>query len=116
MKWPGKATLAVLVAGCALLAACTTAKTPEKTGTANTQAAAQTYPFGGIPPVALPADAAAMADFLKAEVASDEGDRKNAVTFYQEAAQADPDNASLRLKLASIYVRDGQLNKALEDV
>jgi Flp pilus assembly protein TadD len=57
-----------------------------------------------------------MSDFLKAEVASNEGDRKKALVFYQAAAQADPRNASLRLKLASIDVRDGQLSQALNEV
>src|SRR5580693_8646922 len=117
MKWRGKATLTLLVAGCALFSACAANQPPPSAAaSAGRQAAADTSDFDGIAPVTLPPDAQAMGDFLKAEVASDNGDRKNAQVFYQAASQADPHNASLRLKLASIYVRDGHLNQALNEV
>ena len=90
MKWLGKATLALLVAGCTLFSACATSNIAQPSAAAGPQTGAQTSAFGGIPPVTLPPDAAAMSDFLKAEVASDEGDRKNAMLFYEAAAQADP--------------------------
>jgi len=117
MKWRGKATLAVLVAGCALFTACASFQTSNSS--ANNQRTATTEEesaFGGIAPVPLPADARAMGDFLKAEVASDDGDRKNALIFYEAASKADPANASIRLKLASLYVRNGQLKQALDEV
>ncbi len=117
MKWRGNATLAVLVLGCALFTACASRSSrPIAAASLRTDAAGQDNAFGGIPPVELPADARAMGDFLKAEVASDNGDRKDALTFYQSASEADPNNASIRLKLASLYVRDGQLKKALSEV
>src|SRR5215469_13145489 len=118
MKWRAKATLALLVAGCALLTACAgNQNSPSGATVSSRSEAAPGEPaFGGIPPVTLPPDATAMGDFLKAEVASNEGDRQNAMAFYEAASQADPNNASLRLKLASIYVREGQLGQALKEV
>src|SRR5580658_4454570 len=118
MRWSGKAKLAALIAACALCSACASLQTshPAAPNDLSTNAAADDSAFGGIPFVTLPPDARVMSEFLKAEVASNEGDRKNALIFYEGASQADPHDAQLRLKLASMYVRDGRLKEALAEV
>ena len=73
-------------------------------------------PFGGAPAVDVPSDARAMSAFLKAEVAMNDGDREEALKDYAEAVQYDPSNAALKVRLATLYVRDGRLKEALEQV
>ncbi len=73
-------------------------------------------PFGGAPAVEVPSDARAMSAFLKAEYAMNEGDREEALKDYAEAVQYDPSNAALKVRLATLYVRDGRLKEALEQV
>ena len=70
-------------------------------------------PFGGTPAVEIPADAKAMGAFLVAEYASDEGDHEAALKGYEDAVAADPTNSTLRVRLATLYVRDGRLKEAL---
>jgi tetratricopeptide (TPR) repeat protein len=73
-------------------------------------------PFGGAPAVDVPSDAQAMSAFLKAEVAMNDGDREEALKDYAQAVQYDPSNAALKVRLATLYVRDGRLKEALEQV
>src|SRR5271169_5509652 len=73
-------------------------------------------PFGGAPAVEIPSDARAMSAFLKAEVAMNEGDREEALKDYAEAVEYDPGNAALKVRLATLYVRDGRLKDSLEQV
>src|ERR1700691_1032474 len=73
-------------------------------------------PFGGAPAVDVPSDARAMSAFLRAEVAMNDGDREEALKDYADAVQADPSNAALKVRLATLYVRDGRLKEALEQV
>src|SRR5260370_317049 len=73
-------------------------------------------PFGGAPAVDVPSDARAMSAFLRAEVAMNDGDREVALTNYAEAVQYDPTNAALKVRLATLYVRDGRLKEALDQV
>ena len=72
----------------------------------------QPSPFGGKPAVDIPPQAKAMGAFLQAEVATEEGDRTEALKALEEAVQYDPDNATLRVTLATLYVRDGRLADA----
>ncbi|MDB5107874.1 MAG: hypothetical protein JWM69_815, partial [Candidatus Binatus sp.] len=62
-------------------------------------------PFGGTPAVEIPSDARAMSAFLKAEVAMNEANREEALKDYAEAVRYDPTNASLKVRLATLYVR-----------
>jgi len=71
-------------------------------------------PFGGTPAVEIPSDARAMSAFLKAEVAMNQGDREEALKDYAESVQYDPANAALKVRLATLYVRDGRLKEALD--
>src|SRR5437879_2163596 len=71
-------------------------------------------PFGGAPEVPIPSSAFAMGAYLKAEVASQSGDRAAALKSYEEAVQYDPHNPALHVQLATLYVRDGRLKDALE--
>src|SRR6202163_4100135 len=64
-------------------------------------------PFGGKPAIDIPPQAKAMGAFLQAEVATEEGDRTEAQKALGEAVKYDPDNATLRVTLATLYVRDG---------
>ncbi|HYY06476.1 MAG TPA: tetratricopeptide repeat protein, partial [Candidatus Limnocylindria bacterium] len=64
----------------------------------------------------LPPDAAAMGSFLKGEVALTQNDTETALAAFQAAVRADPDAPLLRLRLAPLYVRSGQLERALEQV
>ena len=73
---------------------------------------AQQSPFGGKPAVDIPPQAKAMGAFLQAEVATEEGDRTEALKALEEAVRYDPDNATLRVTLATLYVRDGRLAEA----
>ena len=70
-------------------------------------------PFGGAPTIDLPPSALAMGAYLKAEVATDNGDHEEAFRDYEEAVKYDPHNAALRVKLADLYVREGRLKDAL---
>src|SRR5258708_32459001 len=70
-------------------------------------------PFGGAPAIDLPPSALAMGAYLKAEVATDNGDHEEAFRDYEEAVKFDPHNAALRVKLADLYVREGRLKDAL---
>ena len=74
----------------------------------------QGHPFGGAPPVAIPQEAFAMGAYLKAEVATQNGDRAEALRQYADAVKYDPHNAALRVQLATLYVRDGHLKEALD--
>jgi len=113
MKLCGKSTLLVLIVACLWLPACASrqaapAKAPE--------AVAQPRPFGGVAPVPIPSEARAMADFLKAQVAASYNDRAEALRDYEATVNADPHNAVLRVKLATLYVRQSRLKNALDQV
>ena len=68
--------------------------------------------FRGKPAVDIPPQAKAMGAFLQAEVATEEGDRTEALKALEQAVQYDPDNATLHVTLATLYVRDGRLAEA----
>src|SRR5437016_12742968 len=70
--------------------------------------------FGSV--VELPPDAVGMGSFVKAEVALTRNDMDTALAAFQAAVAADPDAPLLRLRLAPLYVRSGQLDRALEEV
>src|SRR5258708_14965451 len=108
-------TRAVIALGVASIAfiGCTsiTRAKPELLGSASVGG---DNPFGGAPAVDVPSDARAMSAFLRAEVATNDGDREEAMKDYAEAVQYDPANAALKVQLAKLYVRDGRLKDALE--
>ncbi|MGA8057999.1 MAG: hypothetical protein WB999_07115, partial [Candidatus Binataceae bacterium] len=54
----------------------------------------QSSPFGGKPAIDIPPQAKAMGAFLQAEVATEEGDRTEALKALEEAVQYDPGNAT----------------------
>src|SRR5438093_1030236 len=70
--------------------------------------------FGAAAP--LPDDAAALGHFFRGEVALAQNDPDTAVSAFEAAVAADPDTPLLRLRLASLYVRDGHLDRALAQV
>ena len=71
-------------------------------------------PFGGAPAVDIPPSAYAMGAYLKAQVATQNGDRAKALQEYEDVVKYDPGNAALRVQLATLYVSGGRLKDALE--
>jgi tetratricopeptide (TPR) repeat protein len=71
-------------------------------------------PFGGTPAVDIPPSAYAMGAYLKAQMATEDGDRAKALQEYEQAVHYDPHNSTLHLQLADLYVGDGRLRDALE--
>ena len=107
---------AVIALGAASIAflGCTRITNANKPELVRTVSVAGDNPFGGTPAVEIPSDARAMSAFLKAEVAMNEGDREEALKDYAESVQYDPANAALKVRLATLYVRDGRLKEALD--
>src|SRR5260221_9434540 len=97
----------IVILGCASLPR----SRPEPVRTAGV---GQPNPFGDAPAVEVPSDARAMSAFLKAEVAMGNGDREEAMKDYAESVQYDPNNAALKVRLATLYWRDGRVKEALE--
>jgi len=95
----------ILLLGALLLglAGCSTANKSISQSTAPEAA-----PFGGAGKAQIPPEAAAMGNFLKAQVAMNAGDHDEALKDYELAAQADPSSSKLRVKLATLYVRQGK--------
>ena len=112
MRMPVRRVLAVLAALPILLAGCSTLRRASSKP-APSAAASSALPFDGLEPVPIPPDAHAMGAFLKAEVATNEGDREEALKEYEQAVRYDPDNAELLVRLATLYVRDGRLKETL---
>src|SRR5207253_456690 len=105
----------ILIAVLVAIASCSRL-TRRHGGPLETATASAPSPFGGAPTVDIPDDARAMGAFLKAEVATNEGDRDEALGSYEEAVKYDPENATLRVSLATMYVREGRLKDALREV
>src|SRR5260370_41766875 len=103
----------ILIAVSVAIASCARLSRGRALQTANTSTPS---PFGGAPTVDIPDDARAMSAYLKAEVATNEGDREEALRSYEEAVKYHPDNATLRVSQATMYVREGRLKDALQEV
>src|SRR5689334_9477145 len=56
-------------------------------------------------------DARAMGAFLRGQLALERDDPEAALPAFEEAVAADPGTAMLRVRLASLYVRAGKLEK-----
>lgn len=65
-------------------------------------------------PTALTSDDRALGHFLKGQIALNQNDYDAALGEYEAAVQEDPETPMLRLRLATLYVRKGMLDKALE--
>ncbi len=115
MKLSATCALALLAVGVAALSGCAPTSN-HAAEPVRTVSVASDNPFGGAPAIDIPSDARAMGAFLKAEVATNEGDREEALKDYAEAVEYDPNNAALRVSLATLYVRDGRLKDALGQV
>jgi tetratricopeptide (TPR) repeat protein len=113
-RFSTRATIALLAASIAFLGC--TQNTSAKPELLRSASVGGDNPFGGAPAVDVPSDARAMSAFLRAEVAMNDGDRKEALRDYAEAVQYDPNNAALKVRLATLYVRDGRLKEALDQV
>src|SRR6185503_11115323 len=95
-------SLLFLLSGCAGLRNGTTGALP--------------YASGSTAKFELPADAAPLGAFLRGQVALTRNDTETALKAFEEAVAADPDTPFLRLRLAGLLVRSGQLERALEQV
>ncbi|HEX4209952.1 MAG TPA: tetratricopeptide repeat protein, partial [Candidatus Binataceae bacterium] len=76
--------------------------------------AADGRPFGGAPAVDIPPSAFAMGAYLKAQVATEDGDRSQALKEYEDVVKYDPNNPALHVQLATLFVGEGRLKDALE--
>src|SRR5215472_17485835 len=114
MRFSAKSAVGVLAVAALVLAGCaqTAQRPPETRETASTGDANN---FGGAPAVEIPSDAKAMSAFLIAETANNDNDREGALKGYEDAVHYDPTNAQLRVRLATLYVRDGRLKEALNE-
>ena len=104
-----KCALVAMVALPMLAGGCARLGHSAKRQTLRTVSLGEGDPFGGAPAVEIPTDAHAMAAFLEAQLALDNGDRATALKAYEDAVRYDPHNARLRVQLATLYVRDGRL-------
>src|SRR5262245_36868093 len=66
-------------------------------------------------PVDIPHDAQPMGQFVRGQVALQSNDVDTAVDAFQKAVDADPNTPMLRLRLATLYVRTGNLLRAREE-
>ena len=111
---PNRLKDAALIAGCCmLLGGCAVfhkkSTSPEKYPWAAEMGTADTAT------TPLPAEAAPMGHYLKAEVALTQGDYDIATKEYELAVVADPTSALLRYRLATLYVRANRLPEALAE-
>jgi len=98
LRSPAIVALAIVLGGCAALH----------------HRGARVTDFGA--PARLPEDAAALGHFFRGEMALAQNDPDTALTEFEAAAAADPNTPLIRLRLASLYVRAGKLDRALEQV
>src|SRR5262245_52318749 len=66
------------------------------------------------PPVEVPEEAKPLGHFLRGQVALSHNDVASAVKEFEQAIAEDPSTPWLRLRLAQLYVRQGQAERALE--
>src|SRR5215510_2313072 len=64
------------------------------------------------PKADIPHNAVPMGEFVRGEVALQRNDMDTAVDAFEKAVAADPNTPMLRLRLATLYVRNGRLDKA----
>ena len=72
-------------------------------------------PFRNHQKIEIPAEAQAYSHFLKAQMLLGDGEFEAALKEFEAAAQASPSEAFLRFRLAALYLRKGDLKKALEE-
>jgi tetratricopeptide (TPR) repeat protein len=65
-------------------------------------------------PVKIPQNAVPMGEFVRGEAALQQNDIDTATDAFEKAVHADPTRSMLRLRLATLYVRNGKLEKARE--
>jgi len=64
----------------------------------------------------VPSEAGALGHFLKAELATNNGDHDVAMKEYEAAVAADPSSALLRQRLTMLYVRANRLQEAKQQI
>ena len=104
----------------ALLAACSTLVSkapvkPQEPPKAVVLEPPAEAPFRREQKIEIPADAQAMAHFVKGQMLLTEGEFDPGLAEFQAAAAADPTNAFLRFRLATLFVRKGDLKQALKE-
>src|SRR5271168_823136 len=112
MKFCAQWALLTLTMALAALAGCSSVHSDNQPIQA--VSAGDGRPFGGAPAVDIPPSAYAMGAYLKAEVATQDGNRAEALKGYEAVVKYDPHNAALHVQLATLYVSDGRLKDALE--
>ena len=69
-------------------------------------------PFSRQPKIEVPGEAQALAHFMKGDLLLGDGDFEGALTEFESAAQKSPGDSFLHLRLATLYLRKGDLKKA----
>ncbi len=95
----------------ALFSGCTPSVSAPK-GTQGETVREQPAPFAGKEKTEVPVTAKAHAHFIQGQLYLTDGNLSGALKEYELAIRADPSNAFLRLRLATLYLRQGQLDSA----
>src|ERR1700752_2042294 len=96
----------------AILSGCATT-TPEIQTPPDGLSWSPVAPFRDEPKTDLPSDAFAVNHFLIGQMLLGEGDFEAALKEFEAASRLKPDDAFLRFRLASLYLRKGDLKEAL---
>src|SRR5688572_29555772 len=70
-------------------------------------------PFQREKKVEVPAEAKALSHFIKGNLLLGQGEFDEALKEFEAAAEGDPEDSFLRFRLATLYLRRGDLKKAL---
>jgi tetratricopeptide (TPR) repeat protein len=65
--------------------------------------------------VEVPAESKGLSHFLKGHLLLSEGNFDEALKEFESASAINPDDAFLRFRLATLYVRKGDLKRALDE-
>jgi tetratricopeptide (TPR) repeat protein len=98
----------------AMLSGCATA-VPELSAPPDGLSWVPNTPFRDHAKADIPADAIAVGHFLKGQLLLGEADFDGALKEFEAAVGANSNDAFLRFRLASLYLRKGDMRKALSE-
>src|SRR5262245_18394514 len=95
-----------------ILSACASAVSevkPPPNGVVQTPSA----PFAREQKIEIPSEATGLYHFLKGQLLLGQGEFAHALKEFEAAARANPDDSFLHFRLATLYLRKGDLKKAV---